>query len=171
MWHLLYRWQEQGNDNEGIWKSRIFGNVQTLAYILASGISLDTILGIVLNQYPINEISGWRCRDCGDARLTNRDIELYIASYFIPKLFVEYIQKDQLKEVTKIIKFIDSEAVTSEIKSLKVQIEKVNIILNTDNTWFWICPKCASKEVCVYRWIVLENDAGFISGDDNLAIN
>lgn len=160
-----------GNDNEGIWKSRIFGSVQTLAYSLASGDSLDTILGVISTQYHINEISGWRCRDCGDARINDRDIDLYIASFFIPKLLVEYIQKGQLKEVADIGKWLNSEDITNKRQSLKAQIEKASIVLNTDNNWLWICPKCGSKKVCVYRWIVLENDAGFISGDDNLAIN
>lgn len=159
-----------GNDNEGIWKNRIFGSVQTLAYSLASGDSLDIILGIILNQNRINEISGWRCRDCGDARINDRDIDLYIASFFIPKLFVEYIQNGTLKEIVEISTLIHSEEVTRERQSLKAEIQKLNIVLNADNNWLWICPKCASKEVCVYRWVVLENNAGLVEGEDNLVI-
>lgn len=159
-----------GNDNESIWESRIFGSIQTLAYSLASGDSLDTILEVISTQYRINEISGWRCRDCGDARLNDRDIELYIASFFMPKLLVEYIQKGQLKEVTDISKWLNSEDIISKRQSLKTQIEKATIFLNTDNNWLWICPKCGSKEVCVYRWIVIENNAELVEGSDNLAL-
>lgn len=159
-----------GNDNEDIWKSKIFGSVQTLAYSLASGDSLDTILGLISNQHRINEISGWRCRDCGDARLNDRDINLYIASFFIPKLFVEHIQKGQLKEIAEISKLIHSEEVISKRQFLKVQIEKANIAFSIDNNWLWICPKCGSKEVCVYRWVVLENNTGLVEGNDNLMI-
>lgn len=160
----------EGNDNEGVWKNRIFGSIQTLAYSLASGDSLDTILGIILNQNRINQISGWRCRDCGDARINNRAIDLYIASFFVPKLLVECIQKGQLKKVTDISKWLDSEDITNKRQSLKAEIEKANIDLNTDNDWLWICPKCGSKEVCAYRWIVLENNAELVEADDNLVI-
>jgi hypothetical protein len=158
------------NNNEGIWEGHIFGHLQTLAYSLAKGDSLELILEGILNRNNSNIISGWRCRDCGDAQMTDRDINLFIAYYFIPKFFVEYVQKDRLKEVIDIPKLIDSEEVMNKKGKIKSLIQQENIILNPDNNWLWTCPKCRSSEVCTYRWKVLEDGSELAEGDDNLEI-
>jgi hypothetical protein len=160
-----------GNDNEGIWKGHIFGHLQTLAYSLAKGDSLKSILGDISNSNNSGQISGWRCRNCGDARMTDRDINLFIANYFIPKLFVEYVQEDRLKEVIDIPKLIESEEVKNKKGQIESLIQQANIILNPDNNWLWNCPKCGSSEVCAYRWEVLEKSFKLVEGDDNLEIN
>jgi hypothetical protein len=160
-----------GNDNEGIWKAHIFGHLQTLSYSLAKGDSLKSILEGILNLNCSNEISGWRCRNCGEARMMDRGINLFIANYFIPKFFVQYVQEDRLKEVISIPKLIDSEGVINKNTQIKSLIQEANIIVNPANNWLWICPKCGSSEVCAYRWKVLEDGSKLIEGEDNLEIN
>lgn len=160
-----------GSDNEGIWKAHIFGHLQTLAYSLAKGDSLGAILEGILNRNSSKEISGWRCRNCGEARMTDRDINLFIAYYFIPTFFVQYVQEDKLQKVTDIPKLIDSEEVKNKKKQIESLIQEASIIINPDNNWLWACPKCGSSEVCAYRWKVLENGSKLIEGDDNLEIN
>jgi hypothetical protein len=159
-----------GNDNEGIWKGHIFGHLQTLAYSLAKGDSLEVILEGILNRNCFNEISGWRCRNCGEARMTDRDINLFIANYFIPKFFVQFVQQDRLKEGIVILKLIDSEEVINKKNQIKSLIQQSNIILNPDNNWLWTCPKCGSSEVCAYRWKLLEDGSKLVEGDNNLEI-
>jgi hypothetical protein len=158
-----------GNNNEGIWKAHIFGHLQGLTYSLAKGDSLEKILETISNQPPVNVISGWRCRTCGDARMTDRDINLFIANYFIPQFFVQYVQEDRLKEVFDIPKLIDSEEVIAKKSNMKSLIQQANIILNPDDNWHWTCPKCGSSEVCVFRWIVAEGGTGLVEGEDNLS--
>ena len=158
------------SDNEGIWKGQIFGHLQSVAYNLAKGDSFETILERILNQHRADEISGWRCRNCGDARLTDRDINLFIANYFIPTFFVEYIKDDKLNEVINLIKLIDSEEVVNKKYQIISLINQVDIILNTDNSWLWTCPKCGSSEVCAYRWKVSEDGSKLVESNDNLDI-
>ena len=158
------------NDNEGIWKSQVFGLLQTLSYSLAKGDYLSSILEGISNRNNSNQISGWRCRNCGDARITDRDINLLIAYYFIPKFFAEYVHKDKLQEVANITKLIDSEEVTVKKEQIKSLIQQANIILNPDDNWLWTCPKCGSSEVCAYRWNVLENGSKLVESDHNLDI-
>ncbi len=157
------------NDNEGIWKGKIFEYLQALAYSLAKGNFLETILETFSNPHRVNEISGWRCRNCGDARMTDREINLFITNYFVPKFFVKYVQEDRLKEVLDICKLIDSEEVIGKKSQLKSLIQEANIILNPDDNWLWNCPKCGSSEVCVYRWVVLGDDEELVEGEDNLS--
>jgi hypothetical protein len=157
------------NDNEGIWKGHIFGHLQTLAYSLAKGDTLESILKSISNLHHSNELSGWRCRNCGDARMTDREINLFIANYFIPKFFVKFVQGDRLNEVTDILKLIDSEEVKNKKAQIKTLIQQANIILNPDDNWLWTCPKCESSEVCVYRWVMLEDGTGLVEGEDNLS--
>ena len=158
------------NDNQGIWEGHIFGHLQTLVYSLAKGDSLQSILEGILNRNNTNEINGWRCRNCGDARMTEKDINLFIAYYFIPKFFTEYVHKDKLQEVVNIPKLIDSEEVTVKKEQIKSLIKQANIILNPDDNWLWTCPKCGSSEVCAYRWNVLENGSKLVESDHNLDI-
>jgi predicted RNA-binding Zn-ribbon protein involved in translation (DUF1610 family) len=159
-----------GNDNEGIWKGNVFGNLQTLTYSLAKGDSLESILEGISNRNNSNEISGWRCRNCGDARMTQRDINLFIANYFIPTFFVQFVQENRLKQVFDILKLIDSEEVMNKKGQIKALIQSANVMLNPDNNWLWNCPKCGSSEVCAYRWKVLEDGSKLVEGDDNLEI-
>jgi hypothetical protein len=159
-----------GNDNEGIWKGHVFGHLQTLAYSLAKGDSLKSILGDISNSNNSGQISGWRCRNCGDARMTDRNINLFIANYFIPKFFVKYVREDRLKEVVDIPKLIDSEEVKYKKTQIESLIQQANIILSLDENWLWTCPKCGSSEVCAYRWKVSEDGTKMIEGDDNLEI-
>jgi hypothetical protein len=160
-----------GNDNLGIWKGQVFSHLQALAYSLAKGNSLNSIIEEILSRNFSNEISGWRCRNCGDARMTDRDINLFIAYHFIPKLFAKFLQDDKLKSVVELYDFIDSEEVINKKNQIKSLIQQVNIILNPDDIWLWTCPECGSSEVCVYRWNVLADDSKLIEGDDNLEIN
>ncbi len=159
-----------GNDNKGIWKAHIFGHLQTLAYSLAKGDYIESILEGISSRNNTNEISGWRCRNCGDARMTDRDINIFIAHYFIPKLFVNYVQENRLNEVVNIHKLIDSEGVIDKKNQIKSLIQSSNIILNLDDKWLWACPKCGSTEICAYRWNVTEDGTKLTEGDDNLEI-
>jgi hypothetical protein len=159
------------NDNEGIWKGHILGHLQSLAYSLAKGNSLSSIIEGILNRNITNEIGGWRCRNCGDARMNDRDINLFIANNFIPTFFIKYLQVDKLQEVYDIFKLINSEEVKNKKNQIESLIQQENIILNLDNNWLWNCPKCGSSEVCVYRWNVSDNGTKLVEGDDNLETN
>jgi hypothetical protein len=159
------------NDDEGIWKGHVFGYLQTLAYGLAKGDSLKSILEGISNRNNSKEISGWRCRNCGSSRMNDRDINLFIADYFVPLFFVKYVQEGRLNEVIDIRELIDSEEVMNKKIQIKFLINKANIIQNLDDNWLWNCPKCGSSEVCAYRWNVLEGGSKIVEGDDNLLIN
>lgn len=159
-----------GNNNvEGLWKNKVFGNTQTIAYGLAKGGVFEEIIDKFF-QYNHNEISGWRCRDCGDARINSMDIERYISGFFVPKFFVEYIKQNKFIDIAEISKLIDSKKVTQKRQAIEALIKNTNITLANNLDWLWTCPKCQSKEVCVYRWIVLDDDTKFIGSDDNLEI-
>jgi hypothetical protein len=160
-----------GNNNEGIWKGHIFGHLQTLAYSLAKGDTLDSILKSISNLHYSNELSGWRCRNCGDARMTDREINLFIANYFIPKFFVKFVQGDRLNEVTDILKLIDSEDVINKKVQVKSLIQQANITLNPDDNWLWTCPKCGSADVCAYRWVLVGDVTELVEVEDNLSYN
>ena len=159
-----------GDDVKGIWKGHIFGHLQTLAYSLAKGNTIQEILKANPNQHLANEISGWRCINCGDARMNNRNINLFVAHYFIPKFFVNNVQEDKLNEVVNIPERIDSEEVINKRNQIKSLIQQANILLNPDDDWLWICPKCGSSKVCSYRWNVLADESKMVEGNDNLEI-
>lgn len=156
------------NDIGGLWKGRIFGAFQSLAYGLASGDSLATILDRMQNDSHI--ISGWRCLACGNAKITITDVEAYIASYFIPKLFVEYINKNQLVDLIDVDKILTSEFITNKRNAIKKIIIEASITLSDDTNWQWNCPKCGSNETCAYRWELLENETKIVEANDNLPL-
>lgn len=156
------------NDTEGLWKGRVFDGFQSLAFGLASGYSLETILDRMQNNS--SEISGWRCLSCGNAKVTSKGVEIYISSYFAPKLFVEYTKNNQLADLMEIEKILTSESITTKRNAIKNVISQTNITLNDDTTWWWTCPKCGSGDTCVYRWELVDNDTQLIEARDNLAL-
>jgi predicted nucleic-acid-binding Zn-ribbon protein len=156
------------NDTEGLWKGRVFGGFQSIAYGLASGDSLEIILDRMQNNSHI--ISGWRCLACGNAKITTKDVEVFIASNLIPKLFVEYINKNQLPDLVAIDKILVSETITNQRNTLKNLISNAGIDLSEDTNWQWNCPKCGSTDTCSYRWELLENDSQIVDAKDNLPL-
>ena len=156
------------NDTISLWKSRVFGTIQTLAYSLAKGD--NSPLYEDFYQHQSNEISGWRCRDCGHAIINERNIEIYIASYFIPKFFVKYLKEDQLSEILNIEKMVLSEEVTHKRQAIESLMMNTYITFSEVNGWLWTCPKCSSTQVCSYRWLIDEEDSNLTEGNDNLEI-
>lgn len=159
------------NDTVGIWKRKLFGTVQTLAYSFAKGEISTVPLDESFYDYGSNEMSGWRCRDCGEAKIKKRDIEIYISNVFLPKFFVEYIQQDKLIEILVLEKLINSEEIIQKRKDIEALVQNSGIELSDSAEWLWICPKCQSKETCAYRWILTENGTKLMEADDNLGMN
>ncbi len=159
------------DDTNSIWKRKMFGTVQTLAYSFAKG-EISTIpLEESFYSYGSTQISGWRCRDCGEAKINEAAIENYISNIFLPKIFVEYIKKDKLSEIVDVEKVRNSEEISRKRKEIESIIQKSSIELANSEKWLWTCPKCQSKETCAYRWYLTENDTKLIEADDNLALN
>ncbi len=156
------------NDTMGLWKGSVFGSIQTLAYSLAKGDNAP--LNKDFYQYQSNEISGWQCRVCGHAIINARNVEIYIASYFIPKFFAKYLKEDHLPEILDVEKMVLSEEVTQKRQAIESLIKNTGITFSETNDWLWTCPKCGSGEVCSYRWLI-NNDASILTeADDNLEI-
>lgn len=156
------------NDMIDLWKGRVFGSIQTLAYSLAKGD--NSPLNEAFYPYQSNEISGWRCQACGHAIINARNIEIYIASYFIPKFFIKYLKEDHLPEILNIEKLVLSEEVTNKKQATESLIKNSGITLSDTNDWLWTCPKCGSTQVCSYRWLIDADDSNLTESNDNLEI-
>jgi predicted RNA-binding Zn-ribbon protein involved in translation (DUF1610 family) len=158
------------NTTIGLWRGRIFGTIQTLAYSLAKGdISTAPLNQDFYGNQP-SEISGWRCRNCGHAIINNRNLDIYLASYFIPKFFLQYLTEGNLAEILNIEKMVFSEEVKQKHHEIASLIKKTEIIVSETNDWLWICPKCGSSEVCAYRWIIADKHTKLLEANDNLEI-
>ena len=161
-----------GNNNTtvGMWENRVFGIIQTLAY----GLAKDNITTVSLDDgfygTPSKEISGWRCRNCGNAIINARNLEIYMTSYFIPKFFVKYLKEDTLSEILNIEKMLLSQEVSSKRQTVESLIKNTGINFSETNDWLWTCPKCSSSEVCSYRWLINTDDSKLNEADDNLEI-
>lgn len=155
-------------DSAGLWQSRLFGMLQSLSYGLANGEVLEDILARI--NYSPTQIIGWRCQDCGAARINAIDTERYLCTNILPKILVEYLKADKLPEILNITKLISSETVSNKKASVEKLIEQANIEITNDNTWQWTCPKCGNSKVCSYRWEILDNETKIVESDDNLVI-
>jgi hypothetical protein len=157
-----------GNATESIWKTQIFGNLQNIAYTLATGGSVQNIIENWDNLLKNNQISSWRCRNCTEAKITQRDIELYIAPKIIADKMLHCIRENRLNEALDILQLIDTPQVQQQRTSLQQLLNNHHIYLNADGNWHWHCPQCGSAEVCVYRWTIDENNQQINEADDNL---
>jgi hypothetical protein len=159
-----------GYNTEGMWKYKIFSQVQNMAYRLATGQTLESILEDLPNQYRTDEISGWRCRTCGEGRINAMDIERVVSNYFIPRMVLEYAKQDNLPELLKMKQVIDSGIVINKRREIERLIKIADVTLAENNDWLSTCPKCGSKEVCVYRWTTNDESTELLETDDNLEI-
>ncbi len=159
------------NDLRSVWKNKLFGIVQTLAYGFAKG-NISTIpINETFYGYGSKEISGWRCRDCGEAKIKKRDIEIYISNTLLPKIFVAYINQDKLTEILDLEKVINLGIVLKKRTEIENIIQKSAIEVSDSAEWLWTCPKCQSKETCVYRWVLCDDGTKLFEANDNLKIN
>jgi hypothetical protein len=159
------------NDETGIWKGKVFSIIQTLAYSLAKGNITTAPLEESFYGNEPHEISGWRCRNCGNASINERNINIYVSAFFIPKFFVKYLKQGNIEEILSIEKMINSAEVLQKKQNIKHLVLANGIGFSPINDWFWTCPKCSSNEVCSYRWNIAKDDLSLQEADDNLAIN
>jgi hypothetical protein len=156
-------------DSAGLWQGRVFGMLQSLAYGLASGDTLEDILTRISNIST--QISGSRCQDCGAARINAIDIERFVCASILPQVFTNHLKNHRLAEIIDTNKLISSEEVSNKKIAIERLIGQSNIEIASDNNWLWTCPKCGSDKVCSYRWEILNNETKIIESDDNLEVN
>lgn len=155
-------------DSAGLWQSRVFGMLQSLAYGLASGDALEDVLARITTTST--QISGWRCQDCGVARINTIDIEHFVCASILPQLFVNYLKNNRLTELLDTDKLLSSEEVNIKRTAIERLIGLSSIEIANDNTWLWTCPKCGSSKVCSYQWEILNNETKIVESADNLEI-
>jgi hypothetical protein len=159
------------NDTIGLWKDKVFSIVQALVYSLAKGIIKTASLEESFYSNEPTEISGWRCRNCGNASINERNIDIYLSAFFIPKFFVKYLKQDTIEEILDIEKMINSSEVLQKKQNVKYLVEANGIAFSAINDWLWACPNCGSSDVCTYRWNITKDDLSLQEADDNLPIN
>lgn len=155
-------------DSAGLWQGRVFGMLQSLSYGLASGDVLEDILARI--TATSTQISGWRCQDCGAARINIIDIERFVCASILPQLFVNYLKDNKLIEILSTDRLLLSEEVSIKKAAIEKLIEQSNIEIASNNNWLWTCPKCGSGKVCSYRWEIINNETKIVESADNLEI-
>ncbi|TJZ49309.1 hypothetical protein FAZ15_22330 [Sphingobacterium olei] len=157
-----------GSDTIGVWKNRIFDTTKNLIWSLAKGKISTPPLDDKFYRCGSTEISGWRCRSCGHSRIDKSNIELYLSTEFLPKLFVDYIRQDQLIEILDLNTIVALDQIVEKRSTIEKLIQNANITLTNGNEWLWNCPECESKNICVFKWQTMDNDTKLIESKDNL---
>jgi predicted RNA-binding Zn-ribbon protein involved in translation (DUF1610 family) len=158
------------NDEVGLWKGRVFSTIQTLAYSSAKGNIQTASLEENFYGNEPTEISGWRCRNCGNAIINERNVDIYLSAFFIPKFLVKYLKEDNIEAILNIEKMLNSVNVIDKRQKVKSSITANGITFSSTNEWLWTCPNCGSGEVCSYRWLINDAVSTLIEADDNLEI-
>jgi len=154
----------------GVWKNRLFDIIKNLSWSLAKGNISKAPTDTDFYKFGNNEISGWRCRNCGHARINKVNIEDYLSTQFLPILIVDLIKKDRFEKIIDLDNFINFSEINTTRELIAKQIIDQKIILTNGNEWLWTCPECESKDVCVYRWNYDDKTNILIESNDNLKI-
>lgn len=156
------------NDTQGLWKGRVFGMIQSLAYGLAQK-NIDTApLDSSFYGSASEILSGWRCRACGHAIINEIQLEQYLAGYFLPKFMINYLKEDKLSALLAVENLINSIEVITKREVISQLIQQATIELTTNNQWRWTCPRCQSTETCSYRWELHQDGTSLLEAADNL---
>ena len=157
-----------GSDTIGVWKNKLFDTTKNLTWSFAKGKISTPPLEDKFYRNGSTEISGWRCRDCRHSRIDKSNIELHLSTEFLPKLFVDYIGQNKLIEILDLKTIVALDQIVEKRSAIQKLIQNANITLTSGNEWLWTCPVCESKNVCVYRWQIIDNDTKLIESKDNL---
>jgi len=160
-----------GTDTIGVWKNKLFEIIKNLSWSLAKGKISKAPIDADFYRYGNNEISGWRCQNCGQARVDRVKIEHYLSTKFLPIIIVDLIKNEELENVIDLDNIINRNEINKLREQIGKQIIDQEITLTNGNEWSWTCPICESKDVCVYRWTYDEKTDTLIESDDNLKIN
>ena len=158
-----------GTDTIGVWKDKLFEITKTLSWSLAKGKVKTAPTEIGFYNYGSNVLSGWKCRKCGHAILDNTAIEFYLSTLVLPKIFVEFIIANKLSKIVDLNEIIERPEIERKRIEIQSLISSNGINFSEGNQWLWTCPKCESKDVCVYRWKIKDNGKTLIESDDNIS--
>ena len=159
-----------GADMIGIWKNKLFDIIKNLSWSLAKGKISKAPTDIDFYKFGNNEISGWRCRKCGHARIDRVKIEGYLSTKFLPIIIVDLIENNGLEKIVDLDNIVNRNEINTLRELIYKQIIDEKITLTNGNEWLWTCPECESKDVCVYRWTYDDKTDTLTESNDNLKI-
>ncbi|WP_324027849.1 hypothetical protein QSV08_07850 [Maribacter sp. BPC-D8] len=159
-----------GIDKVGIWNSKVFDTLKNLSWSLAKQKITSAPTTLDFYKYGTGQLTGWRCINCGHARLNEKQIEQYLSYKYLPILIIDLINKDELQNLLPISNWIDKEQIKAERANIKEIINRSKIEILKSQSWLKTCPKCKSEDVCVYRWEFDSNNQTLLESKDNLEI-
>lgn len=160
------------DDEVGIWKQEIFERCKSLSWKLAIKGGIGSAGQVDLSLNEDKTLSGARCLDCGNSRLSKVDIEYYIANKFVPDFIVQKINDCKISDILNIDEIINQKLVAELRKKITLSVEESEIDLVNSDSWIKSCPKCKSNNMAVYRWEIVNSVKEFkiIPSEDNLKI-
>lgn len=154
----------------GIWKNKLFETIKILSWSLAKGKISTAPIDKDFYKNGNREIRGWKCRSCGHSRIDKVDIEEYLSTKFLPYIIVDLIKKERFEEIINLDNFINIEEIKTTRELISKQITDQEIVLTSGSQWLWICPECATKDACVYRWNYDKESNKLIESNNNLKL-
>lgn len=117
------------------------------------------------------KLRGWRCLQCGQAEVTDRDIEYLMAQDLIPGMMFSACVSQTLDKLVDKVLAADISGTEETRKMLAVAVAASEIRLVPRDGWNWKCPHCGSDDTAVYRWVLCSgNECRFEPSADNLPL-
>ena len=117
------------------------------------------------------KLQGWRCLQCGQSEVTDRDIEYLMAQDLIPNMVFSACGSQTLNNLVDKVLASDVSGAEETRKMLAAAAVASDILLITRDGWNWKCPHCDSDDTAVYRWVLrLDNECRFEPSTDNLPL-
>ena len=154
----------------GAWKNQLFGIIKNLSWSLAKGKITSAPLDPDFYKSSNNELSGWRCLDCGHARIDKVQLEYYLSAKYLPLIIVDLIKDDKLIEISDLTNFVNLDYIDTSRKLIEKQVIENGYALTSGNEWLRTCPNCNKNDVCVYRWTFTDSTNTLIESNNNLRI-
>ena len=114
-------------------------------------------------------LEGWRCFQCGQSEVTERDLDRYIAENLLPELVFEACEKRALTDLVESVMALRIPGYEAILTELKAAVTESGITLVQRKDWMRPCPSCDGHNTGVFRWILTVGDpARFEASDDNV---
>lgn len=151
------------------WAGTLLESLSGATYFLAGRGGRGAPMKVALGAPPSAEqqLSGARCLARGHGRVTQRDIESFVARRVIPECVLEHLTSGRTSDLIDMSLSGTLGDAHRQRESARAQCDAAGLELSDSDEWMGRCPACGSNDIARYRWVP---GAGMAQAADNLKL-
>jgi predicted nucleic-acid-binding Zn-ribbon protein len=144
------------NNKKGSWQENLFHLLKSMSWTFAKKNKIE------FPKVNVQEFEGMICRKCEYSEISEYSFSAILAKRNLPNLIFKLLPSENFEVLLRPEEITKDTTIENESEKLKIALSNSFIIEKPFYTVYPKCPKCDSKNSCVYRWELLDNGCEFI---------